>query len=46
MRTTGAGYPTHVNSFYVRSFAQVLGMLTATVAHAAATALHATRRTS
>ena len=46
MGATGAGYPAVVNPFYVRSFAQVLGMLTATVAHAAATALHATRRTS
>ncbi len=35
-----------VNTFYVRSFAQVVGMLGATVAHVAATALHATRRTS
>lgn len=35
-----------VNSFYVRSFAQVVGMLTATVLHTAASAVHATRRTS
>ena len=34
-----------MNTFYVRSFAQVLGMLSATVAHAAASAVHATRRT-
>jgi hypothetical protein len=34
-----------VNTFYVRSFAQVVGMLSATVAHVAATALHARRRT-
>jgi hypothetical protein len=35
-----------VNSFYVRSFAQVAGMLTATVLHSAVTAMRATRRTS
>jgi hypothetical protein len=35
-----------VNSFYVRSFAQVAGMLTATVLHTAVTAVRATRRTS
>jgi hypothetical protein len=34
-----------MNSFYVRSFAQVIGMLSATVAHVAANAMHATRRT-
>ncbi len=34
-----------VNTFYVRSFAQVVGMLTATVTHLAASAVHATRRT-
>lgn len=33
-----------VNSFYVRSFGQVVGMLGATVAHAAMTALHVTRK--
>jgi hypothetical protein len=42
----GVGVPAGVNSFYVRSFAQVVGMLTATVLHTAATAVHATRRTS
>ena len=35
-----------VTPFYVRSFAQVVGMLTATVLHTAASAVHATRRTS
>ena len=34
-----------MNPMYVRSFAQVVGMLSATVAHVAATAVHATRRT-
>jgi hypothetical protein len=34
-----------MNTFYIRSFAQVLGMLSATVAHVAASAVHATRRT-
>lgn len=34
-----------VNSFYVRSVAQVIGMLSATVVHAAASAVQATRRT-
>jgi hypothetical protein len=34
-----------MNTFYVRSFAQVVAMLSATVVHAAATAVHATRRT-
>ncbi len=34
-----------MNTFYVRSFAQVIGMLSATVAHVTATAVHATRRT-
>jgi hypothetical protein len=33
-----------VNSFYVRSFAQVIGMLSATVVHTAATVVHATRK--
>jgi hypothetical protein len=33
-----------VNTFYVRSFAQVIGMLSATVVHAATTAVNATRR--
>ena len=33
-----------VNSFYVRSFAQVIGMLSATVAHVAAAAVHASRK--
>ena len=34
-----------MNSFYVRSFAQVIGMLSATVTHLAVTAVNATRRT-
>ena len=34
-----------MSPFYVRSFAQVIGMLSATVAHVAANAMHATRRT-
>ena len=33
-----------VNTFYVRSLTQVIGMLSATVVHAAASAVHATRR--
>lgn len=37
--------PGAVNTFYVRSFAQVIGMLSATVVHAAASAVGATRRT-
>ena len=35
-----------MNSFYVRSFSQVIGMLTATVLHSAATVVRGNRRTS
>lgn len=38
------GVPDDVNSFYVRSFGQVIAMLSATIVHAAATSVQATRK--
>ena len=46
MQSAYRGYPHRVNTFYVRSLAQVVGMLSATVVHAATTAVNATRRPS